>query len=70
MSYAALYKHLTLLAVTIYSYVHTSPMHIFLHQMYRNAMRTISTPDQFTHMLHQQSRVLLHQDTTFKEPNV
>ena len=51
MSYAALYKDLALLAVTIYSYVHMSPQHIFLHQIYRNAMRTISTPDQFTHML-------------------
>ena len=51
MSYAALYKDLALLAVTIYSYIHMSSKHIFLHQMYRNAMRTISTPDQFTHML-------------------
>ena len=50
MSYAALYKHLALLAVTIYRYVHTSPKHIFLHQMYRNVM-TISTPDQFTQIL-------------------
>ena len=51
MSYAALYKHLALLSVTIYSCVYTSPKHIFLHQMYRNAIRTISTLDQFTHML-------------------
>ena len=51
MSYAALYKHLALFGVTIYRYVHMSPKHIFLHQIYRNAMRTISTPDQFTHIL-------------------
>ena len=51
MSYAALYKHLALLSVTIYSYVYTSPKHIFLNQMYRNPIRTISSPDQFTHML-------------------
>ena len=51
MSYAALYKHVALFAVTIYKYVHTSPNHIFLHQIYKNAMRTISTPDQFTHIL-------------------
>ena len=42
---------LALLSVTIYSCVYMSPKHIFLHQMYRNAIRTISTPDQFTHML-------------------
>ena len=51
MSYAALYKHVALFAVTIYKYVHTSPNHIFLHEIYKNAMRTISTPDQFTHIL-------------------
>ena len=51
MSYAALYEHLALFAVTIYTYVYTSPKHIFLHQIYRNAMRTISTPDQFIHVL-------------------
>ena len=51
MSYAALYKHLALFAVTIYRYIYTSPRHIFLHQIYRNAMRTISTSDQFTHIL-------------------
>ena len=51
MNYAALYKHLALFAVTMYRYVNTSPKHIFLHQIYRNAMRTISTPDQFTHIL-------------------
>ena len=51
MSYAALYKHLALFAVTIYRYVHMSLKHIFLHQIYRNAMRSISTPDQFTHIL-------------------
>ena len=51
MSYAALYKDLALFAVTIYKYVHTSLNHIFLHQIYKNAMRTISTPDQFTHIL-------------------
>ena len=51
MSYAALYKHVALFAVTIYKYVHTSPNHIFLHQICKNAMRTISTPDQFTHIL-------------------
>ena len=51
MSYAALYKHVALFAVTIYIYVHTSPNDIFLHQIYKNAMGTISTPDQFTHIL-------------------
>ena len=45
------YKHVALFAVTIYKYVHTSPHHIFLHEIYKNAMRTISTPDQFTHIL-------------------
>ena len=50
MSYAALYKHVALFVVTIYKYVHTSPHHIFLHQIYKNAMRTISTPDQSTHI--------------------
>ena len=49
--YAALYKDLVLLSVTIYSCVYTSPKHIFLHQMYRNAIRTIFTQDQFTHLL-------------------
>ena len=53
MSYAALYKHLALLSVTIYSCVYMSLKHIFLHQIYRNAVRTISTPGQFTHMLPQ-----------------
>ena len=51
MSYAGLYKHVALFAVTIYKYVHTSPSQIFLHQIHKNAMRTISTPDQFTHIL-------------------
>ena len=51
MSYAGLYKHLALLSVTVYSCVYMSSKHIFLHQMYRNPIRTISTPDQFTHML-------------------
>ena len=51
MSYAAVYKHVPLFAVTIYKYVHMSPNHIFLHDIYKNAMRTISTPDQFTHIL-------------------
>ena len=50
MSYAALYKHVALFAVTIYKYLHTPPNHIFLHQIYKNAMRTISTPDQYTHI--------------------
>ena len=50
MSYAVLYKHVALFAVTVYKYVHTLPNHIFLHQIYKNAMRTISTPDQFTHI--------------------
>ena len=45
ISYTALYKHLALFAVTIYKYVHTSPNHIFLHQIYKNAMSTISIPD-------------------------
>ena len=51
MGYASLYKHLALLTVTLYSCVSMWPKHTFLHQMYRNPIRTISTPDQFTHML-------------------
>ena len=51
ITYAALYKHLALFSVTLYSCVSTWPHHIFLHQMYRNAIRTISNPDQFTHIL-------------------
>ena len=50
MSYAALHKHVALFAVTIYKYVHMPPNHIFLHQIYKNVMQTISTPDQFTHI--------------------
>ena len=50
MSYAALYKHVALFAVTIYKYVQMSPNHIFLHQILKNAVRTISTPDQFSHI--------------------
>ena len=55
------------ISVTLYSCVSTSPHHIFLHQIYGNAIRNISNPDQFTHILYEQSSVLLHQGTTFKE---
>ena len=50
---SALYKHLALLSATVYSCVSTSPHHIFFHQMYGNTVRTISTLDQFTHILPQ-----------------
>ena len=53
ITYAAIYKHLGLLSVTLYSCVSTSPHHIFFHQMYANARRTILTLDQFTHILPQ-----------------
>ena len=53
ITYAAIYKHLGQLSVTLYSSVSTSPHHIFFHQMYANARRTISTLDQFSHMLPQ-----------------
>ena len=53
ITYSALYKHLGLLSVTVYSCVSTSPNHIFFHKMYGNAIRTISTLDQFTHILPQ-----------------
>ena len=51
MSSAALYIPLALLSGTVWSFVSTWPYHIFLHQMYRNAIRTIFSPDQFTHIL-------------------
>ena len=35
--------------------------------MHENAISTISHPDQFTHILHDHSSVLLHQGTAFKE---
>ena len=53
MTYSALYKHLGLLGVTVYSCVSTSPHQIFFYQMYGNAIRTILTVDQFTHILPQ-----------------
>ena len=53
ITYSALYKHLGLLLVTVYSHVSTSPHHIFFHQSYGNAIRTILTLDQFTYILPQ-----------------
>ena len=53
ITYSALYKNLALLSFTVYNCVSTSPHHIFFHQMYGNAIRTISTLDQFTHILPQ-----------------
>ena len=51
ITYAALYKQLGLLAVTVYNCVSTSPHHIFLYQMYGNVIKTIFTADQVTHIL-------------------
>ena len=51
MSSAALYIPLAILSGTFCSFVSTWPNHIFLHQMYRNAIRTVFSPGQFTHIL-------------------
>ena len=37
--------------MTLYSCVLAWPHHIFFHQMHENAIRTISLPHQFTHIL-------------------
>ena len=50
-----------------YNCVSTWPHHIFLHQMYANAIRTISIQANSLISFHEQSSVLLHQGTTFKE---
>ena len=54
--------------MTLYSCVSTWPDHIFFHQIHKNPIRTISHQHQFTHIsIHEQSSVLLHHSTTFKE---
>ena len=67
MSYAAIYKDLALLWLTVYSCVSTWPNHIFLHQIYRNAIRTISTLGQFTHTLPLAVYCITTQRNYFKE---
>ena len=51
MSSAALDIPLALLSGAVCSFVLMWPNHIFLHQMYRNAIRNIFPPGQFTHIL-------------------
>ena len=51
MSSATLYIPLALLSGMVCSFVSTWPNHISIHQIYRHAIRTIFSPDQFTHVL-------------------
>ena len=67
MNSAASYIPLALCSGTVYSFVSTSPNHIFLHTMLRNVIWTMFSPDQLLISFHHKSDVLLHQCTTFEE---
>ena len=50
VSSAALHIPLALFSGTVCSFLSMQPNHIFLHQIYRNTMGTVSSLDQFTHI--------------------
>ena len=51
MSSAGYYIHLELYFVTVFIFVSMLPHHIFLHTILRNAICTIFSADQFTHIV-------------------